>query len=156
MLWTPHVTVATVIHQDGRFLCVEEQTKADGSLVYNQPAGHVDPNETLIQAAIRETLEETAHQVNIDALLGIYTYTPRPEHTDTTETYYRFCFIASVVSHDPTLALDTGIEQALWLSLDEIRQSGKARSPLVIKCIEDFLMGKQLPLDAIFEHSWEQ
>jgi 8-oxo-dGTP pyrophosphatase MutT (NUDIX family) len=94
--WTAHVTVATVVEKDGKFLFVEEHTAGVTHTVFNQPAGHVESGETLIEAAIRETMEETGHEVSIDALLGIYTYTP-PMFPD--RTYYRFCFLAQSLHH---------------------------------------------------------
>ena len=155
MSWTPHVTVATIIQQndavegsDVRFLLVEEESMSLPHLVINQPAGHVEANETLVEAAIRETLEETGYSVSIKSVLGIYTYTP-PNDADC--TYYRMCFIAQIVSHDPTYELDTGIVRAVWLTLDELKATGRARSPLVIRCIEDALAGQQFPLSMIFE-----
>ena len=148
MSWTPHVTVATIVQDQQRFLFVEERSMNVSHLVINQPAGHVEANETLIQAAVRETLEETGWLVDITHLLGIYTYTPP---SDPTETYYRFCFIANTVSHDATRPLDTGIERAFWLSLDELIDTARARSPLVARCVQDALDGKKFPLDLIYE-----
>jgi ADP-ribose pyrophosphatase YjhB (NUDIX family) len=160
MSWAPHVTVATVIqhaeyHDDtgslvpARFLLVEEESLSLPHLVFNQPAGHVEANETLIEAAIRETLEETGYHVSIDHLLGIYTYTPP---NDPHCTYYRMCFWASVDSHDADRVLDTGIVRAVWLSLDELQATARARSPLVIRCIEDAIAGLRYPLSLIYEH----
>ena len=148
MSWTPHVTVATIVQDQQRFLFVEERSMNVSHLVINQPAGHVEANETLIEAAVRETLEETGWLVDITHLLGIYTYTPP---SDPTETYYRFCFIANTISHDATRPLDTGIERALWLSLDELIDTARARSPLVARCVQDALDGKKFPLDLIYE-----
>ena len=150
MSWTPHVTVATSVQDQQRVLFVEERSMNLSDLVINQPAGHVEANETLIEAAVRETLEETGWQVEITHLLGIYTYTPP---SDLAETYYRFCFIANPVSHDATRPLDTGIERALWLSLDELIDTARARSPLVARCVQDALDGKKFPLDLIYEQS---
>lgn len=147
--WTPHVTVATVVEKDGRFLFVEEHTEGVTHTVFNQPAGHVESGETLIQAAIRETLEETGHTVEIDALLGIYTYTP-PMFPD--RTYYRFCFLAQSVNVDLNATLDTGIVRAVWMSLDELQETARARSPLVTKAIQDALSGQRFPLSLIYEH----
>jgi len=138
--WTPHVTVATVVEKDGRYLFVEEHSEGFVHTVFNQPAGHVECGETLIEAAIRETLEETGHHVDIDALLGIYTYTP-PMFPD--RTYYH-------VESDPKL--DTGIVSAVWMTLDELQESARARSPLVIKAIEDAIKGHHYPLALIYEH----
>lgn len=148
MSWSPHVTVATVVQDQQRFLFVEERSMNVSHLVINQPAGHVEANETLIDAAIRETLEETGWKVEVTHLLGIYTYTPP---SDPSTTYYRFCFLAKPVSHDPSLPLDTGIERALWLNLDELIDTARARSPLVTRCVQDALDGKKFPLDIIYE-----
>ncbi|MDH0190981.1 NUDIX hydrolase [Acinetobacter ursingii] len=147
--WTPHVTVATVVEKDGRFLFVEEHSEGVTHTVFNQPAGHVESGETLIQAAIRETLEETGHTVEIDALLGIYTYTP-PMFPD--RTYYRFCFLAQSVNVDLNATLDTGIIRAVWMNLDELQETARARSPLVTKAIQDALSGQRFPLSLIYEH----
>ncbi|WOE32658.1 MULTISPECIES: NUDIX hydrolase [unclassified Acinetobacter] len=147
--WTAHVTVATVVEKDGKFLCVEEHTEGVSHTVFNQPAGHVECGETLIQAAIRETLEETGYDVSIESLLGIYSYTP-PMFPD--RTYYRFCFLAHVLAHHPDACLDDGIIAAVWMTLDEIKISARARSPLVIKALEDALSGQKYPLSLIYEH----
>ncbi len=147
--WTPHVTVATVVEKDGRYLFVEEHTEGVVHTVFNQPAGHVECGETLIQAAIRETQEETGHTVEIDALLGIYTYTP-PMFPD--RTYYRFCFLAHIIEYDASAELDDGITGICWMSLDELQASARARSPLVIKAIQDALAGQKYPLSLIYEH----
>ena len=147
--WTAHVTVATVVEKDGKFLFVEEQTEGVTHTVFNQPAGHVEADETIIEAAIRETLEETGHTVEINHLLGIYTYTP-PMFPD--RTYYRFCFLAQSIEHDVNAILDTGIVAAVWMTLDELIESARARSPLVIKAIQDALSGQKYPLSLIYEH----
>lgn len=149
MSWMPHVTVATIVQDDQqRFLFVEEQSLSASHLVINQPAGHVEAHETLIEAAVRETLEETGWTVDVTHLLGIYTYTP-PADPDC--TYYRFCFLAKPLSHDAARPLDTGIEQALWMTLEALEETARARSPLVIRCVQDALQGKHYPLDIIFE-----
>jgi 8-oxo-dGTP pyrophosphatase MutT (NUDIX family) len=149
MSWMPHVTVATIVQDDQqRFLFVEEQSLSANHLVINQPAGHVEAHETLIEAAVRETLEETGWTVDVTHVLGIYTYTP-PADPDC--TYYRFCFLANPLSHDAARPLDTGIEQALWMTLPQLEETARARSPLVIRCVQDALQGKRYPLDIIFE-----
>lgn len=147
--WTAHVTVATVIAKDGKFLFVEEHTAGVSHSVFNQPAGHVETGETLIQAAVRETLEETGYEVEIQSLLGIYTYTP-PMFPD--RTYYRFCFLAKDIKHHMDAPLDTDIIRAVWMTLDELEDSARARSPLVIKAVKDALLGQQFPLSLIYEH----
>lgn len=147
MTWSAHVTVAVVVEQNDRFLVVEEQSKDADFPVYNQPAGHVEADETLIQACVRETLEETAYKIQVTDLLGIYTYTP-PNHLE--KTYYRFCFIAHIVE-ETQQALDPDIIQKHWLTADEIEQSAMARSPLVIQCIRDYQTGQRLPLTIINE-----
>lgn len=142
--WHPRTTVATVVERDQRFLIVEESI--DGRTVYNQPAGHLEADETLVEAAIRETLEETAWRVEPVALLGVYQYRSASEDV----TFLRSCFIARAVEHLPGRELDTGIVQALWLTRDELmaRQS-QLRSPLVLKMVDDFLAGRSFPLSVI-------
>ncbi|MCK0536287.1 NUDIX hydrolase [Alcanivorax quisquiliarum] len=145
----PHITVATIVERDGRFLVVREL--ADGMQVLNQPAGHAEEGERLVQAAFRETLEETAWQVDVTGLLGMYVY--QPGHG--AGVYHRYCFIAEAIKHDPGQKLDTGIEEALWLTPDELRERlEEHRSPLVMRCVDDYLSGRRLPLDVIYEHPW--
>ena len=144
MSWYPHVTVATVVEQNGRFLLVEEL--ADGKLVFNQPAGHLEPNESLIEAAVRETLEETGWTVQLQGIVGVGLYTA-PNNT----TYFRTTFFGTPLQHDGSRRLDTGIERAVWLSVEEIRAlSARMRSPLVPKVIEQYLGGHRYPLSMIF------
>jgi len=142
--WHPHSTVATLVERDGRFLVVEESV--EGRIVYNQPAGHLENGESLIEAAIRETLEETAWRVEPTALLGLYQYRSASEGV----TYIRSCFIARAVEHFAGQALDSGIVQALWLTREELleRQS-QLRSPLVLRMVDDFLAGRSFPLNVI-------
>ncbi|MFB2539087.1 MULTISPECIES: NUDIX hydrolase [unclassified Acinetobacter] len=145
--WQAHVTVATIIEQDGKFLMVEEYGKEVGRNVLNQPAGHVEAGESIQEAAIRETLEETSYRVELTDLLGIYTYTPP---MDLSRTYYRFCYIAKVVEKTD-LPLDSDIIRTHWMSFAELEQSIDLRSPLILHCIRDYLSGKRLPLDLIDE-----
>lgn len=143
-VWCPRVTVACVIAQGDRFLIVEEE--ALGRLAYNQPAGHLDPGETLQAAAVRETLEETGHHVALDAFLGVWQWTSS-EHG---EQVLRFAFAGHVLSHDPSLPLDEGIHRALWLRRDEIEALGdRLRTPLVLHAIDAWLDGRRLPLDTV-------
>ena len=143
MSWTPHTTVATVVEDNGRFLLVEEIDS--GQAVFNQPAGHLDEGETLFEAAVRETLEETAWHVTLTDYLGAYVYKAPNE-----VTYVRHSFVASARHHDDSLPLDKGIIAAHWLLPDEIFADGfAARSPLVARCVKDYLSGRRLPLDAV-------
>lgn len=143
MLWKPHVTVAAVVERSGQFLVVEEF--AAEQLVYNQPAGHLDEGESLIAAAVRETREETAWSFTPEALVGIY----RWRNPDSNSTYLRVCFTGDCANHDPNQRLDTGIVRAVWLSRAELSASGRLRSPLVLRCIDDYLAGVRYPLDLL-------
>lgn len=147
--WTAHVTVATVVAKDGKFLFVEEHTEGVTYTVFNQPAGHVEAGETLMQAAVRETMEETGYEVEIQSLLGIYSYTP-PMFPD--RTYYRFCFLAQDITHHADATLDTDIIRVVWMTLDELEISARARSPLVTKAVKDALSGQKFPLSLVYEH----
>ena len=147
MLWKPNVTVAAIVERGGRFLLVEEET--DRGRVFNQPAGHLDPDETLLQAVVRETLEETACVFEPAALLGVYQYRQR----DSDVTYLRFAFTGEVTAQQEGRALDHGIVRAVWLTPDEIRASaGRHRSPLVMRCIEDYLAGQRYPLKLLHHY----
>ena len=142
--WKPNVTVAAVVERDGRFLMVEEET--DDGVRFNQPAGHLDQGEPLVQAAAREALEETAHRFRPDFLVGIYQW-PRPVGDI---TYLRFAFGGELVGFDPDRELDSGILRAVWMSLDELRATRERhRSPLILQCCEDYMAGRRFPLDLI-------
>jgi ADP-ribose pyrophosphatase YjhB (NUDIX family) len=146
-IWKPNVTVAAVIERDGRFLLVEEETE-DG-LRFNQPAGHLDEGESLLAACVREALEETAHRVRPTAVVGVYQW-PRPARDI---TYLRFAFACEVLGEDVGRTLDTGIVAAHWLTLEEVRATAdRHRSPLILRCIEDYLAGKRYPLDLIIHY----
>lgn len=141
MIWKPHVTVAAVLEQDGRFLLVQEHVA--GKSVYNQPAGHLEENESLVEAVIRETREESGWQFEPDYITGIYCW-QQPEKR---QTYLRVTFAGRGVAHDAACTLDAGIECTLWLTADEIRQqAGRLRSPLVMRSIDDYLAGAVYPL----------
>lgn len=143
-LWYPHLTVATIVEKQDKFLIVKEIS--DAKTVLNQPAGHVEKNETLIEAALRETLEETGWHVSIDALVGFYMYTS--PHSQT--TYFRALFAATPLHEEPDYELDEGILEAQWLSHEQLKQQAQMlRSPMVLQCVEDYLAGKRLPLDCI-------
>lgn len=142
-LWKPNVTVAAIVEgrgpRAGQYLMVEEETR-DG-LRINQPAGHLEPDESLIDATIRETLEETAHRFTPIGLLGIYLSrsikTGRDEPVEAV-TYLRFAFVGSVDAPIGGRRLDQGIVRALWMTLDEVRASREShRSPMVLRCVED-------------------
>ena len=145
MIWTPHSTVAVVVKKDNRYLMVEE--RCSGKTVFNQPAGHVDKDESIFEAAVRETVEETGWEVELEAIVGMYTYKAPSNGV----TYYRICFAANAVKK-VTDELDTDIISEHWLSYNEIINKGdELRSPLVKKCIDDFQANKRLPLSFIYE-----
>src|SRR5690606_34474809 len=133
MSWAPHVTVATVVERQGRFLLVREQ--ADGREVYNQPAGHLEQDETLVDAAERETLEETGWSVSVTALLSIGLY----QSPLSGVTYLRHTFVAEPLSHHPERNLDEGILAAEWLSHEDLlERHQRLRSPMVLQAIRDY------------------
>lgn len=133
-----------MIERDGRFLFVEEIQ--DGRRVLNQPAGHLDPGETLLQAVAREVLEETAHRFEPTALVGIYRWKYEPEDV----TFLRFCFAGRILGVEAGRRLDKEIVELRWLSLDELRAlHAMHRSPLVQQCVEDYLAGRRFPLEVL-------
>lgn len=145
MTWTPHATVAAIVEHDGHFLMVEE--RSEGQIVFNQPAGHIEDNESILDALCRETLEETGWEVTPRHFLGMYTYKAPANGV----TYYRFCFIAEPVTRR-TEQLDDDIIAAHWLSHDALSNGTMTlRSPLVLRCVEDYRRGKRYPLDLIVE-----
>ncbi|OOZ35688.1 NUDIX hydrolase [Solemya velesiana gill symbiont] len=145
MSWSPRTTVASVVERDGRFLIVEETTR-NGQVVFNQPAGHLDEGESLIDAVIRETREETAWGFEPEGLLGIYRWQVPPNG----DTYLRYCFFGKCSDHTPDQPLDDGIIQAVWLSREELAARGsQLRSPMVLRCIDDYLDGKNYPLSIL-------
>jgi ADP-ribose pyrophosphatase YjhB (NUDIX family) len=144
MVWKPNVTVAAVIEREGKFLLVEEEI--GGSLLLNQPAGHLEEGETLIDAVARETLEESAWRFQPTHLVGIYHW----QHPDKGITFLRFTFTGELLGHEAGRPLDAGIVAARWLTLEEIRASQAChRSPLVLRGIEDWLDGRRYPLDLL-------
>lgn len=151
VVWKPNVTVAAVVERAGRFLLVEEDT-ADG-LRLNQPAGHLDPGETPLDGAIREALEETARVFTPSALLGIYMARSLSAAEREPVTYLRFAFVGTVGEAEPGRTLDHGILRTLWLTADEVRaRRPEHRSPLVMKCIDDYLAGQRYPLSLVYAH----
>ena len=144
MRWKANVTVAAVIEKDQNFLMIEED--ADGQFVINQPAGHLEKDETLFTAVKREVLEETAWEFEPEKVIGVYLY-PSP---DNDITYLRICFSGQCIHHHPGQSLDDGIIQAMWMTRIELEtQIHKLRSPLVLHCIDDYLAGKQYPLELL-------
>ncbi|HUW98106.1 MAG TPA: NUDIX hydrolase [Acidiferrobacter sp.] len=140
-----HVTVAAVVEREGRFLCVEEEI--GGQLVINQPAGHLEANESLLEAVVRETYEESAWVFIPQAVLGIYRYT---SHSGV--SYLRFAFTGTVTEHHPDQPLDTGIRRALWLSWPELVQCRpQHRGPQVSRAIEDYRRGRFAPLETLVD-----
>ncbi|SMF31423.1 ADP-ribose pyrophosphatase YjhB, NUDIX family [Alteromonadaceae bacterium Bs31] len=144
MSWYPHLTVATIVEKDSRFLCVEENDNS--GLVINQPAGHVEKNETLIDAAVRETLEETQWQVEVTSILGNSLFTSPTNNT----TYFRTTFIAKAIEFKGAQKLDSDIERVLWLTFDEILERKKRlRSPMVLEDLYRYKKGESYPLNLI-------
>lgn len=143
-MWKPSVTVAAVVKHNGRFLLVEEE--ADGLVVINQPAGHLDPNESLLHAVSREVLEETRYRFTPKALVGIYLW----PHETKDITYLRFAFTGEITGEDTGRELDVGILRPLWLTLEELQQQAKRhRSVMVARCVDDYCAGKRFPLELL-------
>jgi 8-oxo-dGTP pyrophosphatase MutT (NUDIX family) len=143
-VWKPSVTVAGVIERDGRFLLVEEN--ADGRLVLNQPAGHLEPGESLVAACAREVLEETAHRFAPERLLGIY----RWHYAAKDVTFLRFAFRGRLDGEEAGRKLDKEIVRLHWLTRDEIAACRERhRSPLVLHCVDDYLAGRHFPLEVL-------
>lgn len=142
MTLRPDLTVAAVVERDGQFLLVEE--RVGNRMVFNQPAGHVERGEQFIDAVVRETLEETAWTFKPQALIGIYLW----EQTERQRSFLRVTYVGEVTEHDPNRPLDRGIERAVWLTRDQIvARSARLRSPMVLRCIDDYLDGARYPLD---------
>ena len=145
--WAPHATVATVIEDDGRYLLVEERDKFSGELVFNQPAGHLEPNESLVEAAVRETLEETGWCIELSGVLGIALYTAPGNQV----TYLRTTFVGKPICRAEGAKLDPDIHAIHWLDYEEIlSNSDRMRSPLVIASIERYRRDTIYPVDFIF------
>ena len=141
--WQPDVTVATLVVRDGRLLCVEE--RANGQLVINQPAGHLEPDESLIEAALRETREETGWNVRVTDLVGAYQW-----KAETGRHYLRFAFAAEPLDEITGATLDEGIVRTLWLTPQELQaEQARHRSPLVWRTVADYLGGNRHPLSLV-------
>lgn len=145
-MWQPDVTVAAICERDGRFLLVEEQSKSSGAIVLNQPAGHLEDSESLIDAVVRETLEETCRKFTPRYLVGLYRL-----RLDSGKTYLRYTFCGELSAPIAERELDPDIICTHWLSHAEILRRDNLRSPLVLKCIEDYLQGVRHPLSVIRE-----
>ena len=140
----PDVTVAAVVENGGRFLFVEEHSS--GGIVINQPAGHLEDGESLVEAVVRETLEETAWQVRPEALVGIYQW----RNPDNARSFLRIAIAGRVVHHDPAQPLDAPILRTLWMDRAELlATTGRLRSPMVLRCVDDYLAGHHYPLDTL-------
>ena len=147
MVWKPNVTVAAVVQRDGKFLLVEEETES--GLAFNQPAGHLEQGEALVDAVVREALEETAYHFKPTHLLGIYNW----QHPTKDVTYLRFAFAGELRGWEAERKLDEGIVAARWLTLGEVKATqARHRSPLILRCIEDLLAGKRYPLDLLVHY----
>jgi 8-oxo-dGTP pyrophosphatase MutT (NUDIX family) len=140
----PELTVAAIVEHEGHFLLVEE--RAGNRMVFNQPAGHVERGEQFIDAVVRETLEETAWTFHPEALVGIYLWEQPERH----RSFLRATFCGRVSDHDPNRRLDDGIERAVWLSREQIvARDERLRSPMVLRCIDDYLDGARYPVDVV-------
>lgn len=145
-MWAPDVTVAAICEKNGKFLLVEERAKSSQKIVFNQPAGHIEEGETIIEAVIRETLEETCRHFTPKALVGLYRLP-----LESGKTYIRYTFCGSISDKDPNAKLDPDITDTHWLSFDELKTHQALRSPLVLRCIEDYLENKRYPLNILCE-----
>lgn len=144
MAWKPDITVAAIAEDAGRFLIVEE--RINNRLVFNQPAGHVESGETILDALVREVREETAWVFVPEAFLGVYLWS-NPANGRAT---LRFSFSGAVADHDQSLPLDRAIVRTHWLSRAQLTErAARLRSPLVLRCLDDYLGGRRLPLDAV-------
>ena len=140
------VTVAAVLERDGRFLVVEEQT--DEGVRINQPAGHLEPGESIIAGVQRETLEESAYRFEPHAVVGVY----RWHYPQKNVTYVRFAICGTVGARGTDLTLDHGILRALWLTPEQLRECAQShRSPLVMRCVDDYLAGRRYPLEILVD-----
>lgn len=147
MQWKPNVTVAAIACKDGKFLLVEEN--ADEQIVFNQPAGHLEEGESLLEAVKREVLEETRWHFQPEILIGVYLY----PNSALGITYLRFCFAGACIEEDAGRELDTGIIQAVWMTREELEKNrNKMRSPMVLQCINDYLSGRSYPLDILNDY----
>ncbi len=148
----PSVTLAAVIERGGRFLLVEEED--EGRIVYNQPAGHLELHESLVEGCAREVLEESAWHFQPRELVGIYRWRKPDSASGAGVTYLRFAFCGELGRHEDGRALDAGIVRAVWLDAGELRATrARHRSPLVLRCVEDYLAGRRYPLNVLTDYA---
>lgn len=145
-MWSPDVTVAAICEQDGKFLVVEERSKSTQQIVFNQPAGHLDDGESILDAVKRETLEETCCHFDPEFLVGLYRF-----KADNGKTYIRYTFFGRASDPDATRVMDPDIIRTHWFTLDELKQNPSLRSPLVLTCINDYLAGEKHSLALLKE-----
>jgi len=147
--WKTSVTVAAIVERDGRYLLVEEHT-LDG-LLLNNPAGHLDPGESPLEAVVREALEETARTFTPRALVGVYLSRAQRADPPSDVTYLRIAYSGDVSEPLPGRPLDAEIVRTLWMTPDELRAAAaRHRSPLLMRCVDDHRAGKRHPLDLVF------
>ncbi len=150
MIWKPNVTVAAVVEQKGKFLLVEEQPETGSETLFNQPAGHLEPGESIPDGAIRETMEETGYTFVPYWLQGVYKWHSNGNDT----TYLRFAFSGEVADFDPDYQLDAGIVSAGWYGYSEIEKlAHRHRSPLVMQCIKDYMAGQRYPMEVLVHNN---
>ena len=147
-MWQPDITVAAICERDGQFLLVEERSKSTGEIVLNQPAGHLEDNESIIDAVVRETLEETCCHFTPQALVGLYRL-----RTPAGKTYIRYTFCGNASEIDANVTRDSDILDTHWLNLDQLHQSQILRSELVLRCVQDYLTSVRYPLEMLRELS---
>ena len=145
-MWQPDITVAAICEHDGRFLLVEERAKSNNAIVYNQPAGHLEDGESLVEAVVRETLEETRRHFTPEAFIGFYRLS-----TPSGKTYLRATFCGEVSAVDDSRQLDSDIIATHWLSLEQIEAHDSLRSELVLCCIRDYVAEIRYPLEILRE-----
>ena len=151
--WKPSVTVAGIIEKDGKYLLVEEHTP--NGLMFNNPAGHLDPGESPLQGCVREVLEETAFHFTPTALVGVYLsrFLKQASADEPAQdiSYLRFAFTGELGAHEAGRAFDVGIVRTLWMSMEEMQATqAKHRSRLLLRCAQDHAAGQRFPLETVY------
>ena len=146
--WQPDVSVAAICKQNDRYLLVEERSKSTGEIVFNQPAGHLEAGESIIDAVIRETLEETCRHFKPKGLVGFYRLALSAQ-----KTYLRYTFFGDISDIDAEVQRDKDIIATHWFSREELENHSSLRSHLVLQCVEDFENGSSYPLDLLKDHT---